>query len=343
MKNHRFDWPIIGHKNIVEYLQHSVQANKVAHAYLFFGPDGIGKTALAGSFINSLVCENNINEAGRVPCGECGCCVQAAKKIHPDIIWLEKGIDPDTGKEKKNISIEQIRELQNRLHLRSFLNSYKVAVISQAESLSQEAANSLLKILEEPAENTVIILLTNNISIIPKTVISRCQLLKFLPVSDNAIFEYLVNDRQIEKSQAKILAACAYGRPGKAVAYLSDQDALDEYETDIDYFLSLHGRSLAGRFKVIQEIAGFLPSSSILKILNNWLMAVRDLILIKNSVPKMIGNLKFEKKLVGLSDFYDNKKLVQIFREINSAGGYLAANINPKLVLENLALKFPTI
>ena len=163
----QFKWPIIGHSNIVSYLKKCLATNNASHAYLFVGQSHIGKTTVAESFVNSLICENLHQGNGQVPCGACQCCQQLSNKIHPDVYWLKREINEKTGELRKNISIEQIRELQNKLSLHSFLNSYKVAVINEAEALSQEAANSILKTLEEPTAKTVLIIKSSPWSRIP--------------------------------------------------------------------------------------------------------------------------------------------------------------------------------
>src|SRR3989344_1191746 len=171
--NKQSKWPIVGHSHIVSYLQNSLNNLKLAHAYLFVGLDHVGKAAVAGYFINSLVCQNLEVEALAVPCGECQSCRQALSGNHPDVYWLARELNEKTDKLKKNISIEQVRQLQNKLSLRSFLNSYKIAVVSEAQTLSAEAANSLLKTLEEPSARTVLILLAENLARLPQTIVSR--------------------------------------------------------------------------------------------------------------------------------------------------------------------------
>ena len=149
MDKKRFSWPILGHQSIVNYLQTSIINQKINHAYIFYGPEHIGKSLVADYFVNSLQCEEFNNKNKKIPCQKCNACQQIEKGIHPDIYKVNKESD------KKNISIEQVRNLQHKLSMRSFLTSYKVAIIDQAESISLEAANSLLKTIEEPTSKTI--------------------------------------------------------------------------------------------------------------------------------------------------------------------------------------------
>ncbi len=339
-RDNQFQWPVIGHHNIISYLQQSVLKDRVTHAYLFLGPEHIGKTTVAKNFIGSLVCENLSLKNTPIPCHQCQYCQQVENKIHPDILWLERQVDEKTGKSKKNISIEQIRELQNRLSLFSFLNSYKVAVINEAHNLSQEAANSLLKILEEPTPKTVLILLINDISFIPRTIISRCQVLKFLPVGEEEIFNHLIS-LKAERKKAHLLAALSYGRPGIAINYLTEPEDFADYQSKIKEFLLLHKANIGERFKTVNEVISFSDFEAARDILNVWIKVLRDLVLLKNLSPELVNNLNFIKDLEQLANLYNDKKLIQILGQINQAKSYLQANVNPRLVLENLILNLP--
>lgn len=338
-ENIRFKWPIIGHSNIVSYLQRNIETNKVSHAYLFAGPNGLGKTMVANYFINSLVCENSNNGEGVLPCLECKCCQQVANHIHPDVYWLKRQYDIKKDKLKKNISIEQIRELQNRLNLHSFLNSYKIAVIEGAESLNKEAANSLLKTLEEPTPKTVIILLSSNLNILPKTVVSRCQVLKFLPVSQKEIVEFLKSEGA-DLKKARSLASISFGRPGIAMNYFADHEMYDDYQQQIKNFISLTESDVGSRFKLISDFIEINNIGKIKETLNIWSRVIRDLIFIKIKAENLISSPNLLKSLNGTAAIYSNNDLFNLMKQINVSRSYIDANVNPRLVLENLVLNF---
>jgi len=229
----KFNWSILGHRSIVWYLQHSILSNRLNHAYLFIGPSSVGKTSVAECFISSLLCQathhQKDNKVKVYPCKECQSCQQYFKNLHPDIFLVELQSNEKTQKENKNISIDQIRTLQNKLSKRSFLNSYKVAVIFNAELMTIEAGNSLLKTLEEPSKETIIILITSDINKIPDTVISRCQTVKFLPVSRDEILKYIVK-KGVDKQKANMLASLASGRPGIVLKMLEEAGQLTDYQ-----------------------------------------------------------------------------------------------------------------
>ena len=154
---------IFGRKELVHTLQEAVRQGKTAHAYLFSGPEGIGKKTMAEALAAALNCQYP-ELAG---CGSCPSCLAAGKKIHPDIHWL--------GPEGKSVRIEQIRAVKKYAHLKPRQGRFQIFILDQADTMTLEAANSLLKVLEEPPAGTVFILLASRPGDLPETVCSRCQ------------------------------------------------------------------------------------------------------------------------------------------------------------------------
>lgn len=334
-----FAWPLVGHAKIVKYLQQNLFSDNLAHAFLFSGPSHLGKSTVAKFFINSLVCRNLHAHTGSVPCGTCECCRQVANNVHPDMYWLGRIVNEKTGKLNKNIGIEQIRQLQNMLSLGSFLNSYKVAVIDEAQALSQEAANSLLKTLEEPTPKTILILLASSPSLLPRTIISRCQVIKFLPVSTADIFAYLLS-LKIERKKAKTLAALALGRPGLAINFAATADSFSDFQEEYKSFMALAAADLVTRFKIAGEIAAGNDPDELKEILLVWRRALRDLLLIKLAAQNFISNLPLAADLTALAERYSQEKIIGLINETNATRQFLGANVNSKLAIENLIINF---
>lgn len=319
-------WPIVGHSNIVSYLQNSLENGQLAQAYLLVGPKNVGKTSLAKNFVDQIVYGKVAN-------------ADQEARIHPDIHWVGREVSETTGKLKKNISIEQIRQLQNKLSLSSFVDSYKVAVIAEADQLSAEAANSLLKTLEEPTRKTILILLAEKISHLPLTIVSRCQVLKFLPVSSQEIFDYLL-EQKVDRKKAKTLAVLAFGRPGLAIEYFENKDEYADFLYQIKQFIGLIKADTVERFKLVNEIAKVGEVDLIKQTLDVWTKVWRDIFLIKNSVSNLVSNLSVAADLEKLAQTYSQRQIIQGFSALNLARRYLDANVNPKLTLENLTLNF---
>jgi len=331
-----FNWPTIGHEPIIEFMQKSILNNKLSHAYLFIGPEHVGKSLIAGYFIGSLQCENQQKKFKNVPCYQCSACDQLQKRIHPDVYFIDKN------KDKKNISIEQIRELEHKLSMRSFLTAYKIAVINDADEMTIDAANSLLKTLEEPTPKTIIILLATKINLIPLTIISRCQIIKFNLVSKKKIFDHLIIINN-NKKEAQDLASLSQGRPGLAITYVQDKSLIEEYEDKIKTLLEIIGSNIKQKFNKIDKI---IPKNntfseineSLISTMDIWSLLFRDLLLIKSQNTNNITNFFIKNKLILLAKRYKTHQLNNLLFNLEETKKLLSQNINPKILLENLVL-----
>ena len=199
-------WPALGNQAAVDFLANNISKGKVAQAYIFAGPADLGKFSLATAFARNLLAADSSLAADfldRPQADDRSDFSGLSGDIH--ILQLEEG--------KKNISIEQTRAFIKILSLSSFLNSYKIGIIREAEKLSLEAANSLLKTLEESQPKVVIILTVNDLTALPATLVSRSQILYFHPVSSDLIYDFLVKSEQCDRNLARDLANLAAGRP----------------------------------------------------------------------------------------------------------------------------------
>ena len=322
---------IIGHKNITSFLTKSLKNGEVSHAYLFYGPAHLGKRAVASCFAESLLGQPILN--------------------HPDVYEVRRECREKEEKLAKNISIEQVRDFQQKLSLTSFLNSYKIGIIEEAETLSTEAANSLLKTLEEPTPKTVIILLSASISALPATVVSRCQTLKFLPVAKEKIYDQLLN-LGASRDEARDLAGISWGKPGLALDFLQTKkeeggdSAMAEYEEQAQNILDLmKAETLHDKMKIFDEVLGKDSGTedlfgSLNQILALWTSILRDAVLLHHGCPELVANTKFSEEIKKVSSRFSPDFFPRMYREIRRTGKYFGENFNPRLVLENLLLSF---
>ena len=206
-------WNILGNTPIIQYLTRIALNSSPNHAYTFLGQRGIGKTTVALKLAQILLCENKTDI---VPCHACQNCKLHLSFSNPDIHIIQRVLDETEKSLKKNISIEQIQMLEEVLSRRSFFNNYKISIISEADTLSDKAANALLKTLEEPYPKTIFILIARHLQYIPKTIASRCQILHFYPVKDDVIFEHLIR-QGCERNKAEIITKISGGSPGIAI------------------------------------------------------------------------------------------------------------------------------
>lgn len=331
-----FGWPIIGHKNIVHFLEKSILNHNLSHAYLFTGPKHLGKKKMTELFIANILCQET-----KRPCGQCPHCRQLKSGFHPDIFIIKR--EPDkSGKIKKNIGIEQIRSLKENLTASSFLNSYKFAIIAEAEHLSEGASNALLKTLEEPEKKTILILIANDSDKILPTIRSRCQIIQFLPATKKEIADYFLNF-SAKSNLSQTLANLSQGRPGIAIKFFNKQDLLERHNQQTELFLDLINQNLVEKFKAISEIINFKNESDnnilvLEDLLNKWTLALRDIILIKNRTAQFVANQPLLKKMENIK--FNQRSAIDWLSAIDRAKNNLRQNINPKLILENLVLNF---
>ena len=205
---------LIGNEKIKQILETTVKNNNVLHSYMFVGQEGIGKNLFAKEFAKMILCSNETNK----PCNQCKSCLEFNGESHPDFLQIA----PEDG---KAIKIEQVRFLQEKAQEKPVTSSKKVYLISQAETMTREAANSLLKTLEEPPEYVVIILTTSNESKLLTTIKSRCMKLYFEPIPEEKIINYLKQNDINSDITENMLKHCE-GSIGKA---LKINDSKEQY------------------------------------------------------------------------------------------------------------------
>ena len=262
-----------------------------------------------------------------IPCGKCVSCQQLNKEIHPDVYFVERQ------KNRQDILIDQIRKLRSQLQMSSFFNSYKIAIIRQAEEMNKAAASALLKTLEEPTPRTILILIATNPGILPRTIVSRTQTLKLRPVSTEKIYDYLVTQKA-DRRTAKIISRLAKGRPGIAINLWQNKELLIDYQNQIQQLLTIINSSIVERFNLVADLTQ--PKAT--AVLDIWLGVFRDLLLIKNLAPDLIQHSFIQAELEELANRYSQDKLLMLFNQTREIQYYLGRNVNPRLALENLAL-----
>ncbi len=324
---------LIGHQRIWNFLIKSAINNRLAHAYLFIGVQGVGKKTVAIEFVKNLLCENKNS------CGKCVNCQKIERNQHPDVLFLssennEKNRLSEAEKSVKiaEIKIEQIRQIQHQISLSPFCAPYKVVIIDGAELLTSEAANCLLKTLEEPPQKSLMILISSNSQWLLPTIISRCQLIKFLPVKSEQIEESLGKLGVKEKSKIKQAVKISCGRPGVAINLLKDPSLWSRLERQINDFQQIQKNDLVEKFKYAQKISQNISEAQ--EILNNWLVLFRDRILENAGLKSLIvfdvkgaSRDSSEKSKAAIRDILEAKRLLS------------ESSFNHRLVLENLMMK----
>lgn len=308
---------IKGQDKPIQILKGHLGLSRLSGSYLFVGEEGIGKKLVARTLAKALNCP----EAGPDSCDECATCLKIEKNRHPDVHLLETGASD-------SIKIEYIRQLQKEINLKAYEGRKKVFIIDDAHNLTADAQNALLKVLEEPPAESLIILVSAKPALLFKTITSRCKVVRFYPLPRNTLEEILRKDFLLGIDLAHFLAYFCEGRLGRALK-LKDADILAEKNRVID------GLALAR--KSGQE---GLPADSrnnlrvYLNILATWF---RDIYFVKMGMPySELINLDRKDELLKVTADYSLFDLEEIFKALSSSLLFLEQNINAKLLLSNL-------
>ncbi len=318
---------VIGHKDIISYIQKAVTSDQVSHAYILNGERGSGKKMLANLFAQTLLCE----EGGPDPCGHCHSCMQAQSGNHPDIIRV-------THEKPNSISVDDIREQVNQtVDIRPYEGPYKVYIIPQAEMMTVQAQNALLKTLEEPPAYVVLLLLTENADQLLPTITSRCVMLKLRNIKDTLIKKYLVEQLGVPESKADMCTAFAQGNVGRATMLAQSEHFNEIREEAIQLLKYVDEMSLNEIMKAVTRCTAYkLEITDYLDIIMIWF---RDVLYYKatKDLSKVVfkDQISYIEKRAGKSS-YEGIQL--ILESLDTAKARLRANVNFELVMELLFL-----
>jgi len=324
-------WRVIGQDKILSLLDYSLKTNAIAHAYLLVGPRHVGKGTLAFNLAQALNCDGP-----ELPCGQCRSCQRILEGKHADVTPI--GLDSRT-----EIGIDDIRGLQRLANLPPYEGKCKVFIIDDAEYLSTEAANSLLKILEEPPPRVVWLLLAAEEEHLLPTIISRCQRLELKPVPSERIQEVLVDSYNVDADKARLLTQLCHGRLGWALSALTDDGILEQRSQRIARLVSLLPASLGQRFAYAQELASQFSQNrrAGAEIIETWLDWWRDLMLVKGDCQEAVINVDYEKALEEQARGLSLSEIEGFLANLGLLQEEISKNVNPRLAWEWLMLNLP--
>ena len=293
--------------------------NKLVSSYLFFGPPGTGRFFLARSLAKTVNCQ-----AGSFPpCLVCPSCKKIENDNHPDVHYLKK-------ENSSFIKIEQIHQMQREISLYPFEGKYKVFIILDAEDLTAEAANCLLKILEEPPTDSLIILIASDLRRIFPTIISRCQKIRFSHRGPHEAEIILNRDYHLNKGVSHFLAFAFEGRIGEALKF-KQQDILTEKNLIIRYFVT--------NPNLLYNDFDFRDKDKLKWILRVLITCVRDIYLLKIEASREgLINQDIEKQLHALTRKFSFVDLDRILTQLCNNLENVRENVNPRLLIDNLRL-----
>lgn len=318
---------IIGQEQIREHLQNAIATKKVSHAYIINGERFSGKEFIAGIFAMTLQCEKQ----GTDPCMECHSCKQAVTGNQPDIIRV-------THEKPNSIGVDDVRtQINADVAIKPYSSPYKIYIVNEAEKMTPQAQNALLKTLEEPPEYAVILLLTTNLNSLLPTIQSRCVVLNMKPVADPLIRDYLMKEIQVPDYKAQVCTAFARGNVGKARLLATSEEFDQIREEAITLLKYIQDMDLYEVMAAIKKISDYkLDVNDYLDIMTIW---YRDVLLFK--ATNDANHLVFRDEVQNIrrrADKSTYEGIELIIEALQTAKNRLNANVNFELTMELLLL-----
>lgn len=318
---------VLGHEQTILHMKHAIEMDKVSHAYIISGEKGSGKKLLADLFARTLQCERK----GTEPCMECQSCKQALSLNQPDIIRVihEK---PNT------ISVEDIRtQINGDIMIRPYSSPYKIYIVDEAEKLSVQAQNALLKTIEEPPVYAVLLLLTTNAGMLLQTIRSRCVILELKPVSSPMVKNYLMEQLEVPEYHADICTAFAQGNVGKAKRLALSDSFSEMLEHALHLVKYIHDMEVVDMISDLKRINTYkIEINDYLDLLTVW---YRDVLMFK--ATRDADSLIFSHELISIREKAQKSSyegLECIIKSLEKAKIRLNANVNFDMALELLLL-----
>lgn len=320
---------VYGHEWAQKLLRAAILAQRTSHAYLFTGPDHVGKTTLACAFAQALTCDSP-HQQGLGACGQCRSCRLAATQSHPD----HRFIRPDKGQ----IRVDAIRDLIREANLSPVEGRFKVFIVRSFDQANLSAANALLKTLEEPSNTTRILLTSSQSASLLPTITSRCQILHLRPLPLEIIAQALEERWQVPADKAELLAGLSGGRLGWAAEMATDPDSWQEYQQQIQTLETVAQQGIVERMALAEVMS---RTDDLEPILHTWLLFWRDVLFLQQSVPQFVLHRDQLPVLERLAQQTSSNQVRRFLAALMKTAEYTHKNVNLRLALESLLLKVP--
>ncbi|HBH11650.1 MAG: DNA polymerase III delta prime subunit [Clostridiales bacterium 38_11] len=321
---------IIGQDSIKKHLKQIVESNQISHGYIFEGPKGTGKFDMAKIFAQSILCKSR----GSVPCEICPSCIKANSGNHPDIQYLDLLED--------SIKRQDIDRILNKIYIKPYESDKKVFIINESQKMTVQAANAFLKTLEEPPEDTTIILTTTNINFLLPTIVSRCQYFRFEETSFQTIEKILIRDYKATETEARLLAGYSKGILQRAIHIKNKRlDLLtlrDQVLTIIDELMD-GGRFTAFRFEKYFD-QNKHQIEEIIEIMMIWF---RDILFYKTDIKEKIINIDKLEWISKHSKRVNRIKCAELYGHLQMTYEDINNNSNYKYAIDHLLFEIQEV
>lgn len=324
-------WDLLGHEWAVELLQDHVAQGRLRHAYLITGPQGSGRRTLALRLAQAINCQQP--PAPGEACGECRACRLIERMQHPDLTILQ------AENEGGVLKVEQIRELQRGLSLAPYEARYRVALLLRFEEANLSASNALLKTLEEPPAQVILILTASSTEALLPTIVSRCETIRLRPLAVEQVAGGLQQRWSLPEEEASLLAHISGGRPGAALRLHSEPERLEHRLAWLEELYKLLQSPRVERFSYIDSI--YKDKEAARQACQVWLSFWRDVLLVAAGSSAPLGNPDQAGKIAELAQVYGLRAARDAVHALERTLDLMDKNINLRLALEVLALDLP--
>ncbi len=326
-------WDLIGHEWATRLLSRHVAEGRLRHAYLFTGPQGVGRRTLALRLAQAVNCPQPL--APGEPCGQCSTCTRLARMQHPDLSVLQAEQAGGV------LRVEGVRDLQHSLSLAPYEARYRVALLLRFEEANPSAANALLKTLEEPPPQVILLLTAESAEGLLPTIPSRCEVIRLKQLPLEQVSAGLQSRWGLDPERARLLAHLSGGRPGYALRLHEQPERLEQRRQWLDDLVSLLSARRVERFEYAEKITKEkeLP----LQILETWLSFWRDVLLRAAGTAAPLTNLDRQAEIESLAARLDLGRARQAIAAIEKTVALVGRNVNARLAVEVLMLDFPVV
>lgn len=353
-------WKTFGHAGAIRLLSRSSETGRLAHAYLITGPDRVGKRTLAidmACMVNSEPVEDMFGAAPNIDLRTSPQAERIRRGIHSDV----EVIGPDTELEndsrpkksgedgetrgRQTISIEHVRQMIRHSAIKPFEGSRKVFIFDGAHRMVEAASNALLKTLEEPSDDVLIVLTSPTAELLPATVVSRCQKIELRPVDAGVIESELIEQFGADEEQARSLSRLARGCPGWAIDALNDPTIVDAHNQAVLRFAEIVAGNVEERFRYARQTGGqfWRDREAVLAEMQHWLEWWRDVAMMRHKLGEIVTNVEWSDLLSEIAGELKDPQVAAAVTAVQNALAALEANAVPQLTLEVLMLDLPWV
>ena len=332
------NWNLLGHEWAVDMLRRHVARGDVRHAYLFSGPPGLGRRTLAVRLAQALNCEKPV--APGEPCFNCRTCKQIETMQHPDLTVIQAMDDDGNSKDGGTLKVDQIRELQRTINLKPYQSTYRVAMFLRFQEANDNAANALLKTLEEAPSHAILLLTADTPEQLLPTINSRCEILRLRPLPLETIVVDLL-ERGLDEDRARLLAHISGGRPGFARRLVDDSTLLEKREERLNDLQTLLPTSRVEKFSYADKLSK--DKDVMRQTILVWLSYWRDVLLRVAGAETPLINIDRNMEIEFLAGRLDLSAARKVVSDHEGTLEKMDRNVNSRLLAEVLLMDLPKV